>query len=158
MVNLEKVLVLGIGNYLMGDEGVGVHCIHKLKKIKLPDNVEVVDGGTGGFHLLSYLSDNKIIIMIDATMDGKEEGQVCVIQPKFASDFPRALSAHDIGLRDLVESAVITGKLPKIYLIVISISSVQNMEINLSLKVNNSIPVVIDKVKEIIEFIHNSAG
>jgi len=158
MANLEKVLVLGIGNYLMGDEGVGVHCIQELKKIKLPDNVEVVDGGTGGFHLLSYLSDNKKIIMIDATMDGKEEGHVCVIEPRFASDFPRALSAHDIGLRDLVESAVITGKLPKIYLIVISISSVQNMEINLSLKVNNSIPFVIDKVKEIVEFIHNSAG
>ncbi len=152
---MEKILVLGIGNYLMGDEGIGVHCIQELEKIKLPDNIEVVDGGTGGFHLLSYLSDNKRIIMIDATMDGKEEGQVCVIEPKFASDFPRALSAHDIGLRDLVESAVITGKLPKIYLIVISILSVQNMEINLSLKIKNSIPVVIEKVKEIIKSMDN---
>jgi len=134
---MEKVLVLGIGNYLMGDEGIGVHCIKELKKTKLPSNVEIIDGGTGGFHLLSYLSDNKIIIMIDATMDGKEEGRVSVIEPKFASDFPRALSSHDIGLRDLIESAAITGKLPKIYLIVISISSVQNMEINLSLRINN---------------------
>lgn len=42
-----RILVLGIGNYLMGDEGVGVHAIHTLSKIQLPDNVDIIDGATG---------------------------------------------------------------------------------------------------------------
>ncbi|RMD50651.1 MAG: hydrogenase maturation protease [Ignavibacteria bacterium] len=134
----------------MGDEGIGVHAIKEIEKLVLPENVDVVDGGTGGFHLLSYFHDYNTIIMIDATMDGKEGGSVRVLQPRFSSDFPRSLSAHDIGLRDLIESAQISGELPKIYLIVISISSVQNMEIELSPKVKNSIPVIVEKVKEIL--------
>ncbi|NOX16668.1 MAG: hydrogenase maturation protease [Chlorobi bacterium] len=154
---MEKILVLGIGNYLMGDEGVGVHCIKDLKKNAYPDNVEIVDGGTGGFHLLSFFSGNKNIIMIDATLDSKTVGQVRVIEPKFASDFPRALSSHDIGLRDLIESAVITSGLPKIHLIVISISSVQNMQINLSPAIQKSIPLVIEKVNKIIKSINGKA-
>ena len=155
---MEKILVLGVDNYLMGDEGIGVHCARELQKTETPDYVDIVDGGTGGFHLLSYLSDYKNIIMIDAAMDGELEGSTRVIKPKFASDFPNALSAHDIGLRDLIESAVITGKLPNIYLIVISISSVQNMNINLSPKIKKSIPVVLDKVKNIISKIETEAA
>jgi hydrogenase maturation protease len=119
-----EILVLGIGNYLLGDEGVGVHAIHQLEREILPPFVAVVDGGTGGFHLLSYFSDYKTIVMIDATMDGQPVGSVRVIEPRFASDFPRALSAHDIGLRDLIESAVLLGPLPKFYLITISIAGV----------------------------------
>ncbi len=154
---MEKILVLGVGNYLMGDEGVGVHAVRRLEKNSLPGNIDIVDGGTGGFHLLSYLQDYQTIIMIDATMDGMEEGSVRVIEPKFASDFPRSLSAHDIGLRDLVESAAALGDLPKIYLIVISIASIQNMEIELSHNVGKSLPVIIKKVNEIIADLNRSA-
>ena len=50
-----RLLVLGIGNLLMGDEGVGVHAIRALEKERLPAGVEMLDGGTGGFHLLSCL-------------------------------------------------------------------------------------------------------
>ena len=49
----NKILVLGIGNYLMGDEGVGVHIVQKMEKMDLPDYVEVLDGGTGGFFLMN---------------------------------------------------------------------------------------------------------
>ncbi|MDX1702229.1 MAG: hydrogenase maturation protease, partial [Melioribacteraceae bacterium] len=104
--NSKKILVLGIGNILMGDEGVGVQVIKELENETLPENIDIVDGGTGGFHLLSYFWDYPQIIMIDATMDGKPEGSISVIKPKFASDFPTALTAHDIGLRDLIETAI----------------------------------------------------
>ena len=49
----NKILVLGIGNYLMGDEGVGVHIVQRMEKMDLPDYVEVLDGGTGGFFLMN---------------------------------------------------------------------------------------------------------
>ncbi len=151
---MDKILVLGVGNYLMGDEGIGVHAAKELSELYLPINVEVVDGGTGGFHLLSYLHDYKYVIMIDATMDGKKEGTVRVIEPKFASDFPRSLSAHDIGLRDLIETAVISGELPKIYLIVVSISTIQNMEIELSPPIKSSIQIIKKKTLELINSIN----
>ena len=67
------------------------------------------------------------IIMIDATMDKKPEGTVSVIRPKFASDFPKSLSAHDIGLKDMIESISIIDKLPDIYLITVTITQIRSM-------------------------------
>ncbi|MBP1654413.1 MAG: hydrogenase maturation protease, partial [Bacteroidetes bacterium] len=90
-------LVLGVGNYLLGDEGVGVHAARELLEAGAPEGVTVLDGGTGGFHLLSLFQDYDPIILIDATMDGEPAGTVRLLHPKFASDFPRTLSAHDIG-------------------------------------------------------------
>lgn len=147
----SKFLVLGIGNVLMGDEGVGVHSINRLEKVGLPANVDLVDGGTGGFHLLSYFENYQTIILIDATMDGKPSGEVSIIEPKFASDFPKTLSAHDIGLKDLLESAQLLNSFPKIYLITISINQIQNMVMELSDEVSGAIPKVIEEVKQIIE-------
>lgn len=144
------VLVMGVGNLLMGDEGVGVHAVRALDASLLPPNVRLLDGGTGGFHLLPYLQDYPVVIIIDATMDQRLPGTVRVLEPKFASDFPKVLSAHDIGLKDLVESAALLGKLPKIYLITISVADIQNMEINLSESVKAALPMVQREVTKIL--------
>lgn len=139
-------LVLGIGNVLMGDEGVGVHAIRYLDDGSWPDDVELVDGGTGGFHLLDYLSAEAPIVMIDATMDGRPAGTVSTLRPRYASDFPRVLSAHDIGLRDLVEAAQIIGALPALDLITVSIDEIRPMELTLSAAVEAALPAVRDAV------------
>ena len=148
-----EILVLGIGNYLLGDEGVGVHAIHQFEREKLPPFVTVVDGGTGGFHLLSYFSDYETIVMIDATMDGQPAGSIRVIEPRFASDFPRALSAHDIGLRDLIESAVLLGPLPKVYLVTVSIAEIQPLRTVLSPAVAESLPRITQLVHSLLNSI-----
>ena len=147
----NKILILGIGNVLMGDEGVGVHAIKELEKETFPPNVTLLDGGTGGFHLLEYLQEYPRIIMIDATMDGKLAGTISLIEPKFATDFPRSLSAHDIGLRDLIESTAVLGELPKMYLITVTIDSIQSMQMELSPEIEKQIPAVVGKVKEVLE-------
>lgn len=150
MHNDQKILVLGIGNVLMEDEGVGVEVIRYLEQIKLSDNVELLDGGTGGFHLLSQLSDHKLIIMVDASLDDECEGTINLTEPKFASDFPKALSAHDIGLRDLVESLILINKFPKIYLFTISIKHFHNVSMQLSPEIQRAIPQVASKILELI--------
>ena len=71
------------------------------------------------------LSRSENIIMIDATMDNKSAGTVSVIEPRFASDFPKSLSAHDIGLKDLIESVALLGSIPKIYLITVTIDKMR---------------------------------
>jgi hydrogenase maturation protease len=150
-----KILVLGIGNVLMGDEGVGVHAIKELEKKTWPENVHFLDGGTGGFHLLEYLQHYKKIVMIDATMDGQPAGTLRLIRPRFASDFPKALSAHDIGLKDLVESASLLGHLPEVHLITVSVNTVQPMQLEMSQDVSASIPLVVSKVEEILNTLNN---
>lgn len=148
-----KILILGIGNVLMGDEGVGVHAIKELEKESFSPNVTLLDGGTGGFHLLEYLQEYPRIIMIDATMDGKPAGTLSLIEPKFATDFPKSLSAHDIGLRDLIESTAVLGELPTMYLITVTIDSIQSMQMELSPEIEKQIPAVIERVKEVLETI-----
>jgi len=150
-VETIKTLIIGIGNYLMGDEGIGVHVIKSLDAISFPENVTILDGGTGGFHLLSYFQEYPKIIMIDATMDGSPAGTIKIITPKFASDFPTALSAHDIGLKDMIESMQLLGNKPKIYLITVSISEIKSMVMELSEEVKNSIPIVIEKIMDLIK-------
>jgi hydrogenase maturation protease len=147
----RRTLVLGIGNLLMGDEGVGVHAVQGLAPEALGSGVTVVDGGTGGFHLLSYFSDYDPIIMIDATLDGRPPGTVSLVEPRYATDFPRSLTAHDIGLRDLIESAALLGPLPKIYLITVSVAELQPMETTLSEPAQSSIPRVHALVNELLE-------
>lgn len=152
---MKKILILGIGNLLMGDEGVGVHTIKTLEGKSFPDDIDILDGGTGGFHLMAYFQEYENIIMIDATMDKKPAGTVSLIEPKFASDFPKTLSAHDIGLKDMIESVTILGTLPKIYLITVTIDTIQPMQMELSAKVKDAIPEVIEKIDALVSVINN---
>ena len=144
---MTPTLVLGIGNLLMGDEGVGVHALRAFEHGAWPDHVTLVDGGTGGFTLLEYLSDYPRIVMIDATMDGAPAGTVSVLRPRYATDFPRSLTAHDIGLRDLIESAALLGPLPDITLVTVSIEEIRSMVTDLSAPVAGAIPEVRRQVE-----------
>lgn len=148
--NNERILVMGIGNYLMGDEGVGVHLAQKLSALSLPSNVDVVDGGTGGFHLLEYFESYERIILIDATLDERPAGTIRLIKPKFASDFPAAMSTHDIGLKDMVSSLQLMGKSPNIHLFVVSIETIQQQGIELTKEVEIVIPGLMKKVVDLI--------
>ena len=147
----QEILVLGIGNVLLGDEGIGVHCIRLLEEKTFPGNVSFLDGGTGGFHLLSIFQQYKKIILIDATLDGNKQGKVSLLKPKYAKDFPQTLSAHDIGLRDLVQSSALLGFLPEVYLITVSITDDQPLSMELSTQVKNSLVEIEKIVNELIE-------
>jgi hydrogenase maturation protease len=145
-----RVLVMGLGNVLMGDEGVGVHAVRQLEALPWPPHVTVVDGGTGGFHLLSHLGESDVAVMIDATLDGRPPGTIRVFEPRYASDFPRALSAHDIGLKDLVESAALLNMLPRVILVTVSVAGLQPMQMTLSPDVEASLPRVVSTVVDLV--------
>jgi hydrogenase maturation protease len=147
----KEVTVLCVGNYLMGDEGVGVHFARMLEKEKLPEGVTIIDGGSGGFKLLEYLNEANDLVMIDATLDDQDPGTIRLIRPRFASDFPKAMSTHEIGLKDLVESSILLGRLPTIYLFTISINTVQPLSIELSPEVSACLPVLRDQVIGLVE-------
>ncbi|MEI7895889.1 MAG: hydrogenase maturation protease [bacterium] len=146
----NDILVLGIGNLLMNDEGVGIHVISRLEKEGI-SGADVMDGGTGGFHLLGFIQSYKTIIIIDASLDDFSPGHVRVLQPKYARDFPRQLSAHEIGLKDLIDSAILLGNMPKLHLIAISVKDFQDMGMDLSPEVEAAIPRVIELVRELVD-------
>jgi hydrogenase maturation protease len=83
-------------------------------------------------------------------MDGAPVGTVRVFAPRFASDFPRTLSAHDIGLRDLLESAQLLAPLPRLFLVAVSIDAVQSMHLELSAPVAGALPDVRREVLRIL--------
>ena len=145
----DSILILGIGNYLMGDEGVGVQLIQYMNDMQLPPQIDILDGGTGGFLLLSCIEAYGEIIFVDATMDGKKEGTVSLINPKFASDFPTALSVHDIGLKDMIEAVYLLDKRPKIRLITVTINEMKPMTLELSNNVARAIPKAVELILEL---------
>ncbi len=146
----KKILVLGIGNYLMGDEGIGIHAVKYLQQHLFPENVHILDGGTGGFNLLSFLQEYDPVIIIDATADGDLPGTLQVRRPRYSSEFPRSLGAHDIGLKDLIDSASLLGSLPEIYLITIAIEPGNNLDLNISPALEEKLPSVEQEVRRII--------
>ncbi len=151
METYPNILILGIGNYLMGDEGVGVHTARRLETMHLPSDIEIVDGGTGGFHLLEFFEEHDTVILIDATLDGNPPGTIRLIEPKFAKDFPRAMSTHDIGLRDMVNALQLMDKMPHIYLFVVSIETIQQQGIELTPPIERVMPALLEKVITLTE-------
>lgn len=141
----------------MGDEGVGVHIITELQKITLPDGIDLLDGGTGGFHLLHYLESYPTIILVDATLDDKPPGTIRLIELAFAKDFPAALSSHDIGLKDMIGALQLLEKMPKIYLFVVSIESIQQQGIALTPAITAVMPVLVEKIQSLVKRIMNAA-
>ena len=135
----------------MGDEGVGVHVIHALSKTKLPDFVDIMDGGTGSFDLMPIIARYPLVIFVDATMDMRKPGTIDVIYPKFAKDFPVVLSAHDVGLKDMIDALEFKGELPKIILVTLTIKQMIPMTIELTPEIKEAVPKVVDKIKEIID-------
>jgi len=142
------IRIIGIGNLLMGDEGVGVHVArHLLDHCDLPDNVDCLDGGTGSLVLLEPLQTADRIILVDATMDGHPPGTLRRLVPKFSSDFPPSLAAHDIGLRDLLDSFYLLGdEPPDVILFTVSIAELQNMVTTLSPEVAAAVPLVASMI------------
>ena len=150
----NSILVMGVGNYLMGDEGIGVHVIQEMNRRELPEFVDILDGGTGGFLLLNCFEVYPTIIFVDATMDGKPAGTISLLKPKFASDFPSALSVHDVGLKDMIEAVYLMDEVPNIQLFTVSIEEVNPMTLELNPKVKLTIPNLIDRILQLSKTLH----
>ena len=109
-----KTLVLGIGNVLLQDEGLGVHALAELqRRFTFDEGVELLDGGTAGVELLRYLDGREHVVVIDAIAAGHPPGTVFRVE---GEDVPRTfhqrISPHQIGLSDVLATALITDALP----------------------------------------------
>lgn len=144
-----KVLILGIGNVLMGDEGIGVRVVNTLENTTLPEGVECLDGGTGSFLLLEPMQNARKVILIDATIDGSDPGTVRRLHPKFSTDYPKTLTAHDIGLKDLLDAFyLLENDAPQVTLFAVSIPPLQQMTFEMSPQLEAALPLVTEMVAD----------
>jgi len=143
-----NILVLGIGNVLMGDEGVGVHVVRHLERLAMPSGVELLDGGTGSFQLLDPMQRARKIILIDATLDGNPAGTVRRLTPRFSSEYPRTLTAHDIGLKDLLDTFYLLERPCDITLFAVSISPLQDVGVELQPEIAARVPEIANLVMQ----------
>lgn len=114
------VLVLGLGNVLCGDDGAGVIAVHRLRRdVDVPDGVRVVDGGTLGLDLLALVAASDRVILVDAVRgDGPPGTPVRLAGDDVAPAVYERLSAHQIGVADLLAGAALCESYPSEVVIV----------------------------------------
>ena len=156
-----RVLVVGVGNILLKDEGVGVHVAWKLQELSLPGDVEVIDGGTAGLDILLLHEGVDKLVVIDAMRTGKKAGTIYKAQlvagemEKLTQLFGRRvdskISLHQIGLIEALAAAEKLNRAPK-KIVIIGVEPGQwDYGLELTETAKQSIPEVIKKVLEEIE-------
>jgi hydrogenase maturation protease len=143
-----KVLVLGIGNILMMDEGVGVRAIEEIQnRFSFEEDVELLDGGTSGIELLSYISGKDHLIVIDAIKSGHPPGTVLRVEGKdVPARFRTRISPHQLGLSDLLLAATLTGEMPKNLVLF----GIEPKRIELGLRLSDEVKANFDKLISVV--------
>lgn len=110
-----SILVLGLGNILLSDEGVGVRIVEAFAASHtLPDDVDVLDGGTSGMELLDTVADRDCLIVADAMNADGPAGRVIRLQDDdIRMLFETRFSPHQLGLSDLLAALRLIGKAPR---------------------------------------------
>lgn len=144
----KKVLVIGIGNLLLQDEGVGIHIARELQKENLPGGVEVIDGGAGGFDLLPHFSRAEKIIIIDAAEMGLPPGAVIRFDSSQIKLWSKGekLSAHEVGLPEVIEMIKFLDPHPP----QVVIWGIQPKEISWGMELSPEVAAIIPDVKRAI--------
>lgn len=140
-----RAVVLGIGNTIRADEGIGVRVVEALARdYVLPEGVAAIDGGTSSMEMLEELSHLDFLLVIDAIDDGKLPGELV----RLAGDavpvfFRRNLSPHGIGLSDVLAALEFMGAAPKETVIL----GVQPVSLELSMELS---PTIAARVPELV--------
>lgn len=151
----KRTIVLGVGNELLSDEGVGVHVVHELQKRNLPPEIEVMEGGTDGFGLLHIITDADRLIVIDSLKGGSEPGTIYKFNIEDApstSDLFKT-SVHQIGILEVINLSDLIGKTPETTVIGVEPKSVSTGMI-LSDEVKKKIPRIIELIFEELNLKH----
>jgi hydrogenase maturation protease len=111
----SKAVVIGLGNPLMGDDGLGIAALERLRaRWDVPPEVELVDGGTWGMNLLPLIEDADQVLLIDAITAGSEPGaHVVVPRARLPRYLATKISPHQVDLRDVLALAELRGTLPE---------------------------------------------
>jgi hydrogenase maturation protease len=159
MTPAANVLVVGLGNVLLGDEGIGVHVARALKARSYTGEVDVLDGGTVGYELLPWLEGRARVILVDAIHTRGAPGTIYRIPAEeIAGDLPAATSAHgsDIGL--LIRAGLALEPAPEILIVGVVPESFERFRLELSPCLRSRFDSIVEAVLEAAQFRSAPAG
>lgn len=151
MSNTSQVTIIGIGNLLLQDDGIGVHVARSLQKTALPDGVNVIDGGTSP-EIYSYIESTEKLIVIDAMETGDVPGSVYRIPIEdLTTEVAKFTSIHEINLVSMLKTMRLLGKGPQETVIIGIQPRDMNVSTELSPELQQKIPqiarVVLEEIK-----------
>jgi len=146
MLEEYTVTILGLGNILLTDEGVGVHTVNEFqKRYVVPDYVEIVDGGAAGLDLIPFIEGREKVLMVDAVNFDKDPGFIGLLENE---DIPVRItekaSMHHLGLLDVLSIVKLSGNYPKELCLI----GIQPKSLELGLDMT---PEICDKKEALIE-------
>jgi len=143
---MDKILIVGIGNILCRDEGVGVHVIQEMEDMELPGHIELLDIGTSSPDLSSHLEGVSKIIVIDALKSGGPPGTIYRCTPKdLLANEEEPISLREIGLMETLDMARKMGR--EIDAVIIGVEpKVLDWGVELSAEVKKQVPAIIEAV------------
>ncbi len=148
-----QILILGIGNSLLSDEGIGVYVVNEISRGPLPEGVHCLDGGTLSFTLADEIGSVTGLIVVDAARMSEEPGSVRVFENEAMDCFLNTgtTSVHEVGLADLLDIARLTGRLPTQRALV----GVQPLNLGWGVEpteaVKAAVPLAITQVNNLVE-------
>jgi hydrogenase maturation protease len=144
----RRLLVLGLGNVLLGDDGIGAAAIALLlDRYRAPRNARVLDGGTLGLSLLPYLEEADDVILVDAIADDSEPGTFVRLDgDHVAPAAATRLSPHQIGVSDLLDGARWLGRYPARLVLLGLVPDTMDLVVGLSPQVAPSLPALVDGI------------
>jgi hydrogenase maturation protease len=142
------VLVLGLGNVLLGDDGLGAAVVARLERnYRIPPGVSLEDGGTLGLSLLGLLAESDRVILVDAVRTGSAPGTLVRIDGEDVMDAVRErLSPHQVGVADLLDAARLMGCYPS----TVTLLGLVPEFIDLSLVRSGSVEAKLDELVEAV--------
>lgn len=150
----KKTIILGVGNELLSDEGIGVYVAKELEKMSLPSGVEVYEGGTDGFGLINIITEADRLIVIDALKGGAAAGTIYKFDIDEAPDCPDMFktSVHQISILEVIHLSGLIGKTPQTTILGVEPGNIAT-GMDLSPEVRKKIPKLIELVmEEILEY------
>lgn len=142
--------VIGIGNLLMGDDGLGVVAVEQLRQQQIPSGIELIDGGCGGVTLLQLLAECDRALLIDAADLGKAPGSILRISAEEIIGLQNSagqVSLHQTGLAEVLTLAKTLDQLPELTLFLVQPQNVER-GLELSIPVQKVLPRLLEMVRK----------
>ena len=148
-----NILILGVGNFLLSDEGIGIHVVNTLlKDYNIPPDVSVIDGGTAGMELLNFIRETKHLILIDAVKTGQPPATVVTLsESEIPALFKNKMSIHQLGLSDVLAAANLTGVAPETMTLIGIVPVSLELGTELSSEVQQQLPQLLTLVQHAVE-------
>lgn len=149
-------LILGVGNILLGDEGIGIRVVEELtNRYAFPEEVMVLDGGTAGIELLRYIEGRDLLILIDAMRAGLAPGTVFRVEGEdVPKRFMTRISPHQIGLSDLLAAGLLSDLIPER----ITLFGIEPERLETGIYLSDTVAATLDKLIAAVLAELNQAG